>query len=233
MHHTVLRFTKLLAVVALSVGASGCDRTPRSAAAEVSDADVRHLPPDRQGILPDVMVVKADHQRTLGADSARLTLLVISDYQCMACRAWFETTLPVIRADYVDRGELRLVWAHYPLREHPAAVYAASAAMCAGTQEKFWEASAQLFATQARWGAPSPDTALIDSIASVPGVDASMLASCTASRRMLRQIRHDIDWADTAKAGAAPTFVVGKHVLPGAAPVSALRAAIDSAIAGH
>ncbi len=224
---------KVLAFAALSVGASACGRAPRSAAADVSDADVRHLPPDRQGTLPDVMVVKADHQRTLGADSTRLTLLVISDYQCAACRTWFERTLPIIRAEYVDRGALRLVWAHYPLREHPAAVRAANTAMCAGAQEKFWEASAQLFATQARWAA-SPDTpALLDSIASVPGVDPMMLASCTKTERMLRQIRHDIDWADTAKAGAPLTIVVGKHVIPGAAPMTALRAAIDSAIAGR
>lgn len=233
MQNTVSRFTKALAIAALSVGALGCDRAPQSAAADVSGADVRHLPPDRQGTLPDVMVVKADHQRTLGADSVRLTLLVISDYQCTACRTWFERAMPIIRAEYVDRGALRLVWAHYPLREHPAAVRAASAAMCAGAQEKFWEASAQLFATQARWGA-SPDTStLIDSIASVPGLDPMMLASCTSSQRMLRQIRHDIDWANTAKAGAPPTIVVGKHVLSGSAPVTALRAVIDSALAGR
>ena len=222
-----------LAFALLAAGAEGCGRAPQGAAADVPAADVRHLPPDRQGSLPDVMVVKADHQRALGADSSKVTLLVISDYQCPACRTFFERTLPIIRSEYVDRGAIRLVWAHYPLRLHPGAVHAASAAMCAGTQDKFWEASAQLFATQARWGASPGTSALIDSIASVPGVDASILASCTASRRMLRQIRYDIDWADTAKAGAPLTLVVGRHVIPGTASVSALRASIDSAIAGR
>jgi protein-disulfide isomerase len=233
MHRTVLRHSKVLAFVALSLGQVACvSEAPRSAAAEVSGEDVRRLPPDRTNV-PDVSLLKADRGRSIGPDSAKLSLLVVSDYQCTGCRAWFEQTLPTIRAAYPDSGRLRLVWVHYPLREHPAAVRAANAALCASVQGYFWEASAALFASQAAWGRDSMSSARIDSIASVQGVEPSLLQNCTQTNRMLRQVHQDIAWADTVHAGAPPIVVVGNHHVPGSAPIATLRAAIDSALAGR
>ncbi|MBL0169839.1 MAG: thioredoxin domain-containing protein [Gemmatimonadaceae bacterium] len=211
---------------------AACRDTPRSAAADVSYADVRKLPPGRNERSLDLMMLEADHGRVLGADSARVQLFVVSDYQCAGCRAWFETTLPTIRAEYIEPGTVRLAWVHYPLREHPDAVRAASAALCAAAQGKFWETSARIFAAQERWGGSRDVKVLLDSLASVPGIDAFALRNCTESDRMLRQIRTDIAWADTARVGAPLTVVVGARRIPGTAPLSTLRAAIDSAVSG-
>ena len=232
MQRTRLRFSQLLIFGALACCAAACSESPRSAAAEVSGEDLRRLPPDRKETLPDVMMQHADHGRTLGADSVKLSVLVISDYQCTACRTWFERVLPVIRSEYIDRGLARLAWVHYPLRGHPSAVRAASAALCASAQDKFWEASARLFAAQDRWSAAADANAMIDSIANVPGVDVLALQRCAQSGRMLKQLRADIDWVDAAKAGTPPLIVIGTHRVTGDAPLASLRAVIDSAIAG-
>ena len=222
---------RALCVLALAVSAA-CRDTSRSAAADVPYTDVRKLPPGRNERTADLIMIAADHGRVLGADSTRTQLFVVSDYQCAGCRAWFEAALPVIRAEYIETGKARLAWVHYPLREHPDAVRAASAALCASAQGKFWEASARILAAQERW-AGSPDAnMLLDSLASVPGIDAFVLRNCTESGRMLRQIRTDIAWSDTARAGIPLMVVVGTRHIAGGAPLSALRAAIDSAIAG-
>ncbi|MDZ7630920.1 MAG: thioredoxin domain-containing protein [Gemmatimonadaceae bacterium] len=195
--------------------------------------DVRQLPEERKARVPDVMMVAADRGRVLGSDSAAVRMLIVSDYQCAECRTLFDSVLPALRTGYVDTGRARITWVHYPLKRHPGAVRAASAALCASAQGRFWDASAALFAAQEAWGAARAPDAMIDSLASLPGIDAYALRNCTASGRMLRQIRGDIDWTDTVRAGKPPTIVIGTRHLDGTLPLARLRATLDSAIAGR
>lgn len=220
-----------MTAVALGVMAVACGEAPRSAAADVPSADVRRLPPGRAAQIPDVMMQAADAGRAIGPDSASVRLYVVSDYQCPACRAWFEETLPALRAAYVQTGKVRLTWAHYPLRAHPHAVRAASASLCASVQGKFWEASARLFASQDQWGGSRDATVMVDSLARVPGIDAFTYHNCVDSGRMLRQVRMDIDWADTAQVGAPLTVLVGARPVASPPSLARVRAAIDAALA--
>jgi protein-disulfide isomerase len=233
MHRLTLRALKVALVPTLALALLHCGDPRRSAAADVPKEDVRRLPPPRLSEVPDVMLQAADHGRVLGPDSAATQLFVISDYQCANCRTWFEQVLPIVQREYVATGRLKLTWVHYPLRAHPNAVVAATAAMCASAQGKFYEASAAIFASEARWGTSTDATGALEPLARVPGIDAFTLHECLASRRMLRQVRLDIDWADKAGHGAPLTVAVGTHRLTGAAPIEAVRAAIDSSLAGR
>ena len=211
--------------------AAGCRAESRSAAAEVSDVDVRRLPPTRKALVPDVMVQAADRGRVIGGDTSVVPLFVISDFACADCRAWFDATLPLLRTEYINAGKIRLTWVHYPLRAHRNSVAAASASLCAGVQGKFWEASKRLFDAQQTWAPVADAGTILDSIASVPGIDAFSFRDCTASKRLFRQIRADIDWVDKSSAGAPLTVLVGTHRVSDGASISALRTAIDSALA--
>ena len=235
MEHAPIRRIALVAILAASLSSGACANEPgsRSAAADVSAEDRRRLPPGRAERIPDIMLGASDKGRMLGSDSAPVRLYVISDFQCSACRIWFDSTLPQIRRQYVDSGTVQLVWVHYPLKEHPAAVRAASAAMCAGVSGHFWESGRRLFASQARWGTTAVDSALIDSIATVPGLDHFTFRSCTQSNRMLRQIRGDIEFTDARQAGSPPALLVGTRLLPAGTTLHALRVALDTAIAAR
>jgi Thioredoxin len=212
---------------------SACQGESRSGAADVPATDVRRLPPERKEMAPDIMVQAADRGRVLGEPSAPVRMLVVSDYQCAECRSWFDQTLPVIRTEYVQTGKVRLTWVHYPLRTNTHAVRAASAAMCASAQSQFWEASTRLFGAQDRWATSPRADAVIDSLALVPGIEDYAFRNCVEAGRMLRQIRGDIDWTDTTRAGRPLMMVLGKRLLPGTTSLSALRAALDSALPGQ
>ncbi len=201
----------------------------RSAAADVPSTDVRRIPEDRKATTPDVIVKAGNAGRVLGSNPT-VSILVVSDYQCAECRTWFEKVLPVIRSEYVETGRARLIWVHYPLRKHPAAVRAANAAMCASSQGQFWEASTRLFSTQDQWAAAKDTAALAESLVSLPGMVDYKYRNCVSSMRMLRQIRMDIDWADTNRVGALPHIVVNKRQVPWPSTITALRATIDSVI---
>ncbi len=230
MHRFIALLT--LSVFALACGDRRAGTNPRTSAAIVSDSDVRRLPPERKATVPDVMLSASDRGRMLGADSARVPMYIISDLQCAACKRWHTDVWPGIRTIYVDQGTVRVTFVHYPLRDHANAVLAASAAQCASAQGQFWPAINKLFETQLLWASASAPGALLDSLAAVPGVDATTLHNCTASHRMFRQIRADINWAGDAKLGEPPMILVGTHRVSATAPLTAIRAVIDSALAG-
>jgi len=210
-----------------------CSDAGRSPAADVPATDVRRFSPDKKASTPDVMLEAADRGRVLGQESAGVWVIVVSDFQCPFCKMWHDQTLPTLRAEYVETGKVRLAWLNYPLREHKQAVAAASAAMCASAQGRFWEAHERIFATQDRWTGADDAAAMLDSIVTVPGVDGRKLRECTQSGRLLRLIRADIDRSEQSGARATPTFIIGNRRLVGAQPIAAFRAAIDSALAGR
>jgi protein-disulfide isomerase len=216
----------------LLCAALACSDADRSPAADVPATDVRRFSPDKKASTPDVMLEAADRGRVLGKDSARVWVIVVSDFQCPFCKTWHDETLPTLRSEYVETGKVRLAYMNYPLREHKHAVAAASAAMCASAQGKFWEAHDRIFAAQDRWSGADGANATLDSLATVAGVDPQKLRECTLSGRLLRLIRADIDRSEQSGARATPTFIIGNHRIVGAAPIATFRAAIDSALAG-
>ena len=222
----------VVAVAVLPLLALGCVPASESAAAEVPERDVRTLPSERLPGLPDRMMEAADASRVLGGITATVRMLVISDYQCDSCRIWFEQRLPVVRNEYIETHKASLTWVHYPLRRHPSAVRAASATLCAGVQGKFWESSTRIFAGQALWSKSPRAHKVIDSLAAVPGLDKFTLDNCIESTRMLRQVRRDIDWTDTAHAGTPFTLLIGARRLSASSSIATLRAVMDSAISG-
>lgn len=80
-------------------------------------------------------ITVADPQR--GPDSAKVTLVVFSDYACSACRSLGKTL-----SGLVERypTALRVVFKDMPNTDrHPEALRAAMAAHCAGKQGAYWQ----------------------------------------------------------------------------------------------
>ncbi len=83
-----------------------------------------------------------------GPVTAAVTVIEYSDFECEYCAAVADL-LRQLREEYPD--DLRLVFRHYPLPQHPKAQLAAAAAQAAGAQGAFWAMHDRLFAQQATW----------------------------------------------------------------------------------
>jgi len=84
---------------------------------------------------------------TIGNPSAPVTVVVFADFQCGACKA----EVPALREEVKERrGQVRLVFKHFPLGGHPRAEPAALAVEAAHQQGKFWEMHDLVFANQAQ-----------------------------------------------------------------------------------
>jgi hypothetical protein len=82
-----------------------------------------------------------------GLETAPVTIVEFSDFQCPFCGGLFPT-LKAIESRYPDK--VRLVYRQFPLTNiHPHAQKAAEASLCANDQKRFWEFHDSMFGDQA------------------------------------------------------------------------------------
>src|SRR5881394_2068834 len=105
----------------------------------------------------------ADRNRIQGPASAKLFLVIASDFECPYCKMFHDQAYQQIIQEYAATGKVQLAFLNHPMRSHAHAQVAAEAAMCAAMQGRFWQMHDSLFAAQGRWAmlenpAPAFDT---------------------------------------------------------------------------
>lgn len=149
--------------------------------------------------------VMIDGAPVLGDARARITLIEYSDYQCPYCARHYRETLPLIKADYIETGKVRLVIRQFPIPNlQPRAAAASLAALCAGEQGGYWEMHGMLFANQRKM---SDDDLL--GYATEIGLDEQSFHSCFAQERYAGQIGREVEEGNRIGVRGTPSFVLG------------------------
>jgi protein-disulfide isomerase len=229
MLHARARLLPLLAAII----AAACSRsdTPSAQASQVtsSPGDVAMA---GSSAPEDSLSTKADRARIRGADSARVWLVEVSDFQCPFCKQWHDESFSKIDQEYVKTGKVRMAYLNFPLtRIHKNAQIAAEAAMCAGVQGRFWELHNSLFQAQPKWAEAKTPIVVFDSLARAAGVELKAWDRCMTSHAMAKLIEADRDRSAKAGVESTPTFFVGDRALAGAFPIDTFRVAIEQALA--
>jgi len=82
----------------------------------------------------------------IGKQHATIALIEFGDFQCPFCRRHLQSSMPNIKSEHIDSGNILYVFFDFPSSEkHPHAIKAAEAARCSGDQGKYWEMRAQLY----------------------------------------------------------------------------------------
>jgi protein-disulfide isomerase len=219
---TVLVLVAATAVIALAV------RNWRQAAG----------PPARQASAPTVpeTALPLDGSVRIGCASARVAMVIYSDFQCPYCAEFARETWPSIKKDFVDTGRVLVVFRHLPLPMHNEAMGAALAATCAARQGKFWQLHDLLFQNQQQLS-PLRERAF----ASDAGVDLTQFDECLRQQAGSAGIASDVKSAQSLRINSTPTFLIGRiqpdrtvkvsQVVLGAQPENRFRAAFDNAAA--
>ena len=187
---------------------------------------------------PDVRTVSVDlgNHPTRGSNTARLTLIEFSDYQCPFCARHTKDTNPQLQKEYVDSGKVRYVFFDMPLESmHKSAFKAAEATRCAGDQGKYWEMHERLFASQQMlepWSAH----------AQALGLDGKMFEACMNGGKYAQAVRADIAVAQKLGISGTPSFllalsdpkdpqkVTGLSLVRGAQPFNNFKTELDKAL---
>jgi len=228
--------------VLLAVALAGCSsadgssqKGPPSAMSKANPsrgagATTAEAAPGSSAALPDSLTEAADRGRVLGADTAPVWLLMVSDFQCPWCKKWHDETYPAIKRDYVDAGKVKVAYLNYPMAMHLNARPAAIAAMCASAQGKFWQTHDRIFQMQGTWEKQADPRPYLDSLAVASGADAARQRACSAGGKLNALIDADFARAHQAQVTGTPVFFVGGRRIDGAEPIGVFRMVIDSVL---
>jgi protein-disulfide isomerase len=91
--------------------------------------------------------------KTIGNAAAPIKMEVFGDFQCPACRGFFEGTVKRVIDDYVIPGKVYIVHRDFPLDMHPYARQAARLANAAAAYGQFEGIERALYDHQDEWSA--------------------------------------------------------------------------------
>lgn len=162
-----------------------------------------------------------------GPDTAPVTVVEFSDFQCPYC-ARSLGTLAALDKKY--EGKIRFVYKHYPLSNHAKAKPAAIAAMAAGEQGKFWEYHDMLMARQAQWGAGNARE-LFRKYAGELGLDVDRFSADLGKAEFRKQMEADLALGKKLGVRGTPGFFINGVYVYGARSLEYMSAVVDRLLA--
>ena len=171
------------------------------------------LNPSAELVIVDSAVLVKEDSHILGGESAPVTLVEFSDFECPACGA----SAPAVKkllATYPD--QIQLVYRHFPLDSiHKYARLAAYAGEAAGLQGKFWEMHDILFAQQAQWSKADDAEAIFVSYAQELELDVEKFSQDMDSQEVKDRVDQGVTDGNLAKVQATPTFFINGQKVTG------------------
>ena len=157
-----------------------------------------------------------------GPESAAVTIVEFSDFQCPYC-AQASETVKRIREAYGDK--VRFVFRQFPLSFHEYARTAAQASLAAHAQGKFWPYHDRLFEHQG-----ALDRKSLETYAQELGLDLSAFKRGLDDKSFEHQIEADIALGRGAKVDGTPTMFINRKRAPNPTDFDAVVPLIEAAL---
>jgi protein-disulfide isomerase len=171
--------------------------------------------------------VSEDDDPVYGPPTAEITIIEFSDFECPYCRKWHNEIWPRLKDAYPD--QIRLVYRDFPLTNiHPNATPAASAANCAGDQDRYWDFNDLLYS-----GRLSLNNTGYQVYAEELNLDLEAFKECLESGRHNSEVMADFEYAANLGVSSTPTFFVNGIPIVGAQPFETFSSLIDKELAGE
>lgn len=207
-------FSTNLAKVAMEAAKSGKDEAGVRAAVDASP----WAHPQQPKLLEDPVHIPTAGSPSIGPDRAPVTLIEFSDFQCPYCAA----AVPQIRALLKAYPEqVRLVFKEFPLDSHPQANLAASAALAAQKQGKFWAMHDAMYS-----GRDLSREAIL-AMGRNAGLDMKKFEADLTATDVQETIVRDLQDGETAGVEGTPTVFINGQKFNGPINLSALKPVLD------
>ena len=173
------------------------------------------------------LLIRADSHK-IATDSAKVTLVEFSDFQCPACGEYYPIVSQVIKE---FAGKMNFVYRNFPLTDlHPNAAIAAQAAEAAGLQGKYWEMHDALFTKQNDWSASGTPTDIFAQYAATLGINTDQFKKDMNSDTVKNKVAQDISDGNALGINATPTFFLNGVKLNNPATLAGFETAVQQAM---
>ncbi len=146
---------------------------------------------------------------TLGGPDAAVVLVEFSDYECPFCKRHVRGVMKELVDKFISTGKVRYAFANNTLPSHQNARLLATAAICAGQQNRYWQMHDMLFDRDVN--ALSELEPLVREL----DLDASAFKKCLSSPEPQERIRSDMQQAERLTLRGTPTFALGRTTQEG------------------
>ena len=158
---------------------------------------------------PRIQIPDSPSSPAKGPANAAVTIVEFADFECTQCASLTATLKDLATA---NPSQIRIVFRQMPLSIHEHASVAASLALCAVDQGKFWELHDWLFANQR-----SLDVDSILAAAPALGIDPTALRVCQESGAHSDELETDLNMARALGVNTTPLVLVNGRPLVGIA----------------
>lgn len=165
---------------------------------------------------------------SLGAADAPVVIAIFEDFRCPACAQFDDAVLPEIKRSYVETGQARLVFFHFPVLG-PESEHVGRIGECVAEQDvdAFWEMKSPLYRAQSELGNARRAEEL--ALTYAPGIDEAAFRACLADDASLARVRADRSTATGLNLRGTPSVAVNGTPLP-SATLAEVRRAVDAAL---
>jgi len=160
-----------------------------------------------------------------GPQSARLTIVEFSDFQCPYCRSGATALTEITKA---FPNDVRLVFKQFPLEFHSQAALAAEPSLAAQAQGKFWEMHDRIFANPGSLTEPN-----FIAWAREFGMDVARFSSDLTSHKYQNAVQTEMREGLDAGVQGTPTVFLNGRLYRGNVQVGELKPAVEAALKAH
>ncbi len=181
--------------------------------------------------LSDVPVGAVRDGRSLGAATAPVQLDSWEDIQCPSCGQYSSSVQPRLIREFVLAGTLRLTYHDFSFLG-PESFDAASAARCAGEQDRFWEYNDWVYANQKGENEGRFSRDRLEAIAVKVGLDKAAWGACYDGGSNRQAITDETAQGKALGVDSTPTIFVNGQQAPSPSYevlAALIRAAADAA----
>lgn len=165
----------------------------------------------------------------IGNEEAPIKIILFSEHQCPFCAKFFKDIVAITKK---FENKVELIYKDLPLEFHPQAMNAAIAGECANDQEKFWEMSTKLYATQKQWGELDDDKAkaFFKRQAINLKLNIEDFGVCLDEGQHKEDIEKSKKQAEEFGISGTPSMFIGDEFIGGVVPVKQLEEIIQEKI---
>jgi protein-disulfide isomerase len=168
-------------------------------------------------------------EQVLGRSDAPVTMIEYSSLTCPHCADFHRDTLPKLKAQYIDSGQMRYIYRDFPTS--PLALGAGTIAHCVEPSRYFGFLDL-LYADQKAWATSQNPLAELKIRAQLAGLSSEKVDACLKNEVLLKAIQQRQEaGAQQYKIDSTPTFIINGQVVSGARPLADFQKAIDAALA--
>ncbi len=174
--------------------------------------------------------IPLDDDPVLGSHDAPVTMIEYSEYLCPYCRRFVLETMPLIEEEYIDSGQVKLVFRDFPVHGEPAVILA-MVAECAADQGNFWDMHVLLFEKVEEWSESDDPLNVFQGYAEEIDIDPQELVNCLEQGKPYQRILEDYNVGTEDGVKGTPSFLVNGNLVVGAQPFEEFQRIIEEALA--